>query len=369
MGAFLDHPKIKKENRDGGGNNAKLPYKWAASWMQGWRIDMEDAHFMHDSIPKFSNWSFFAVFDGHAGSGAAEYSEKNLLNTISETDEFKRQLSSRKDTTQALSEEELALVKSGLTKGFLKLDSDLQTKHEDGKQERERSGTTAVSPYSPSSHHILQFRRLQGSAMSKNYDPTSQRSLAVSRAFGDFEYKTVTGLPQNKQLVSPEPDVYVFERKPEEDEFVVLACDGVYDVLENDELCEIVRSRLLVCKELKEVTDQVLDICLSKGSRDNMTMILIAFDQAPKFDVEQFDEEFKWRENVKVKIEEYLERPDVKELEIVDAECVQNYLKEKAELDTSKPGGMHLCRPLIHAALERRPVPAGQAQTNEVDMS
>jgi protein phosphatase 1B len=37
-------------------------------------------------------------------------------------------------------------------------------------------------------------------------------SLAVSRALGDFEYKSVPGLPPTDQLVSPEPDVYVVKR-------------------------------------------------------------------------------------------------------------------------------------------------------------
>lgn len=39
-------------------------------------------------------------------------------------------------------------------------------------------------------------------------------SLAVSRAFGDFEYKAVPGLKPTQQLVSPEPDIYVLKRNP-----------------------------------------------------------------------------------------------------------------------------------------------------------
>lgn len=37
-------------------------------------------------------------------------------------------------------------------------------------------------------------------------------SLAVSRALGDFEYKSVPGLCATEQLVSPEPDVYIIDR-------------------------------------------------------------------------------------------------------------------------------------------------------------
>lgn len=75
-------------------------------------------------------------------------------------------------------------------------------------------------------------------------------SLAVSRALGDYEYKSVPGLCATEQLVSPEPDIYIIERNKEDDEFLILACDGVYDVLENEELCELVRSRLSVTDDL-----------------------------------------------------------------------------------------------------------------------
>lgn len=37
-------------------------------------------------------------------------------------------------------------------------------------------------------------------------------SLAVSRALGDFEYKSVPGLCPTEQLVSPEPDIYILDR-------------------------------------------------------------------------------------------------------------------------------------------------------------
>lgn len=61
--------------------------------MQGWRIDMEDAHHVQIAIrnePPFDNWSFFAVFDGHAGSKVAFHSAENLLLTLLDTPEFKK---------------------------------------------------------------------------------------------------------------------------------------------------------------------------------------------------------------------------------------------------------------------------------------
>ena len=40
MGAFLDKPKTEKHNESGSGNGLR----YGLSSMQGWRIEMEDAH-------------------------------------------------------------------------------------------------------------------------------------------------------------------------------------------------------------------------------------------------------------------------------------------------------------------------------------
>ncbi|WP_411027536.1 hypothetical protein, partial [Salmonella sp. s54925] len=60
-------------------------------------------------------------------------------------------------------------------------------------------------------------------------------SLAVSRALGDFEYKMEAQLSATEQLVSPEPEVSCLRRQ-NDDEFLLLACDGVWDVMSNEEV-------------------------------------------------------------------------------------------------------------------------------------
>ena len=90
-------------------------------------------------------------------------------------------------------------------------------------------------------------------------------SLAVSRALGDFGFKEVDWRSQTEQLVSPAPEVYELERS-EDDEFLVVACDGVWDAMSNEDLCAFVRSRMQVCDDLREVCTQVLDLCLYKVS-------------------------------------------------------------------------------------------------------
>lgn len=88
-------------------------------------------------------------------------------------------------------------------------------------------------------------------------------SLAVSRALGDFTFKEVEWRTQTEQLVSPEPEIYDLERSPT-DEFLVVACDGVWDAISNEELCAFVHNRLSVCDDLREVCSQVIDLCLYK---------------------------------------------------------------------------------------------------------
>ncbi len=60
-------------------------------------------------------------------------------------------------------------------------------------------------------------------------------NLALSRALGDFAFKGNDTLSAEEQIVSGCPDVQV--RTVDEDwEFLILACDGIWDVLSNQEV-------------------------------------------------------------------------------------------------------------------------------------
>jgi serine/threonine protein phosphatase PrpC len=85
MGSFLDKPKTEKISESGTGNDLK----YGLSAMQGWRIEMEDAHTSIIGLPKqgLESWSFFAVFDGHAGSTVSKISSTKLLESILNADE------------------------------------------------------------------------------------------------------------------------------------------------------------------------------------------------------------------------------------------------------------------------------------------
>lgn len=78
----------------------------------------------------------------------------------------------------------------------------------------------------------------------------------------------------------------------------MLACDGIFDVLSNNELCTLINSRLSVTQDLEQAANQILDICLSKGSRDNMTLVLVVFDAAPKVTPDAVEMEKEWSEKM-----------------------------------------------------------------------
>lgn len=64
-------------------------------------------------------------------------------------------------------------------------------------------------------------------------------------------------------MVSPEPEITIQERN-EADEFLVLACDGIWDVMNNDDLCDFIRHQLRIHSNLETVCSSIIDTCLHK---------------------------------------------------------------------------------------------------------
>ncbi|KAH6925347.1 hypothetical protein HPB50_003888 [Hyalomma asiaticum] len=307
MGAFLDKPKVEKHTEGGQGNGLR----YALASMQGWRVEMEDAHCAMVGLPcGLDRWSFFAVFDGHAGARVSAHCAQNLLDAIIQTDEFAQTVAATSDIGEVPEGgEELAeRVATGIRRGFLCLDDQMRALPEVASGE-DKSGSTAVCALVSPSHvyfancgdsRALLCRNGQPAFTTRDHKPINpgekeriqraggsvmiQRvngSLAVSRALGDFEYKQVAGRGPCEQLVSPEPEVTVQARDPTSDEFLVLACDGIWDVMSNEELCQFVHHQLCISHNLEELCAAVIDICLYRGSKDNMSIVLVLFPGAP----------------------------------------------------------------------------------------
>lgn len=393
MGAFLDKPKTEKHNEDGEGNGIK----YGLSSMQGWRVEMEDAHTALLSLGTIGlkDWSFFAVFDGHAGSKVSKHCAEHLLESISATEDFKKAIKNNSDatttttttsglttspsdsssatesesknvpvTSSASSTESSAedIVTAGIRNGFLVLDEKMREMPEMVSGE-DRSGTTAVCAlFTPQKIYFgncgdsrgMLVRNSKVQFTTQDHKPVNpaereriqnaggtvmiQRvngSLAVSRALGDYEYKQVEGKGPCEQLVSPEPEVSIIDRDLEGDQFLVLACDGIWDVMSNEELADFIHSRLRLTNDLTQVCNQVVDTCLYKGSRDNMSIILMTLDGAPKVSQEAIDKEKELDSRLETKIQEIVNTVEVSD---IDLPYVMHMLSSE-EIEGLPPGG------------------------------
>lgn len=293
---------------------------------------MEDAHSAVIGIPdQKDNVSWFAVFDGHAGSRVSAHCSHHLLDCIRASDDFTCSLQQEHTLAQ---EEMMEGIKKGILKGFLELDEKLRKIPEVASGE-DKSGTTAVCALISQKYLIIancgDSRGVcctQGKPVLATQDhkpsnePEKERiqnaggsvmiqrvngSLAVSRALGDFEYKNVEGKGPTEQLVSPEPEFYIKSRDEAADQFLVLACDGVWDVMSNEDICNFITHRMKVHDNLETICNEVIDTCLYKGSRDNMSIIIIAFPSAPKVDQEAVKQENELNSILEKKVTELIE--------------------------------------------------------------
>lgn len=78
--------------------------------------------------------------------------------------------------------------------------------------------------------------------------------------------------------MSPEPEISVEGRDASQDEFMVLACDGVWDVMSNEDLVDFIRSRLRVNNDLESICNQVIDTCLYKVRSSKESHLVTEFD-------------------------------------------------------------------------------------------
>lgn len=106
--------------------------------------------------------------------------------------------------------------------------------------------------------------------------------MSVTRTFGDIEAKH-PDLGGNPNCVIATPDIRAFKISKDHD-FIVLASDGIYDKLENEEICKSIyltreNTRTTNIHDfLGEAVDNVLKLALSHKTLDNITVVIIAFD-------------------------------------------------------------------------------------------
>lgn len=85
--------------------------------------------------------------------------------------------------------------------------------------------------------------------------------LNLSRALGDHAYKQNADLPPQEQMISALPDVRHITIEPERDEFMVLACDGIWNFMSSQDVIQFIRARLTQNYEkLSKICEEVQNI-------------------------------------------------------------------------------------------------------------
>jgi serine/threonine protein phosphatase PrpC len=68
-------------------------------------------------------------------------------------------------------------------------------------------------------------------------------NLNLSRSLGDLKYKQIINARPQDQMITAFPDVTITEMT-NDDEFMILACDGVWDIMTCQSACDFVREKI-----------------------------------------------------------------------------------------------------------------------------
>ncbi|KAL4100407.1 hypothetical protein PRIC1_008201 [Phytophthora ramorum] len=116
--------------------------------------------------------------------------------------------------------------------------------------------------------------------------------MAITRAFGDLEFKGMLdpaasssssvsfgrAFRDNEKvpaLLTARPDVHDVEVDVTEDAFLLLACDGLWDVLTSEEAADIFRQRVELHGDLQLAAQELAQEGIRRYSNDNITVIAI----------------------------------------------------------------------------------------------
>lgn len=111
--------------------------------------------------------------------------------------------------------------------------------------------------------------------------------LNMSRAIGDHFYKRNIEKSAKEQMITALPDIETASLQ-ETDEFLVLACDGIWNYMTSQEVVDFVREKMKEeenRKKLSLICEMLFDKCLAPNTLgdgtgcDNMTCIIVTFDQ------------------------------------------------------------------------------------------
>ncbi|ANQ06243.1 Protein phosphatase 2C [Plasmodium coatneyi] len=100
--------------------------------------------------------------------------------------------------------------------------------------------------------------------------------LGVCRGFGSFDKKTREKL---KGLVC-EPDLFQI-KLTEDDEFLIICCDGIFDVMTSQEAVNTVRASLVESSDPTVAAEALCQLAYKRKALDNLSVVVVIF-QSPE---------------------------------------------------------------------------------------
>ena len=296
---------------------------------------MEDAHLTELDIGPTGKTQLFGVFDGHGGSEVAKFVENHFAEEL-----IRNQNYQKGDIKKALEEtylkmDQLMLEKSGvdeLLAEYHKSKEESAKIKENNKNAQIEMLRQVIDPKEQNDAKISMFtgctanvlciqdRKLffanagdsrsvmckkgQAIPMSIDHKPTLPNELKriekaggwvsdgrilgnlnLSRGLGDSEYKMNKKFKAEDQLISYFPEVKMDAINNDVD-FIVIACDGVWDCRTNQEVCDFFMDKFekepeeKISKFIEDLYDEILapDVYTDTGvGCDNMSCIVIQF--------------------------------------------------------------------------------------------
>ncbi|KAK4747716.1 hypothetical protein SAY87_014302 [Trapa incisa] len=265
---------------------------------------MEDEHICIDNLLEHlgsaselpSPGAFYGVFDGHGGSDAAVFVRENILRFIVEDAHLP------------------ICTKEAIRGAFLRADYAFA----DADSLDSSSGTTALTALilgrkmlvaNAGDCRAVLSKRGKAIELSKDHKPDSvserlrieslggvvydgylNGQLSVARALGDWHMKKKAG-PGDSLLSSScpliaEPEVHEVILS-EEDEFLIIGCDGLWDVMSSQCAVMIARRELAVHNDPCRCSKELVREALRRDAQDNLTVVTVCFaaDPPPRIEV------------------------------------------------------------------------------------
>ncbi|KAF1867121.1 hypothetical protein Lal_00049549 [Lupinus albus] len=261
----------------------------------GPRVSMEDEHIRIDNLAAHLGFvfqcpipsAFYAVFDGHGGPDAAAFVKRNAMKLFFEDANMLQSY----DTDAFF----LKKLEESHQRAFLRADHALA----DDQSVNSSCGTTALTALVLGRHLLVanagDCRAVlcrRGTAVEMSHDhrpsylPERRRVeelggfvddgylngyLSVTRALGDWDLKLPLG--DTSPLIA-DPDLQLVTLT-EEDEFMIIACDGIWDVMSSQVAVSLVRRGLRRHDDPQQCARELVKEALRLNTSDNLTVIVI----------------------------------------------------------------------------------------------